>query len=160
MINLVIKFIALNKEQFGEQKSSILIKFFKGESFEKIANDEKLSTTRIRQLLTVAAEKLERAIENANVEELKSINDICKGLEAENISLKQMLKIHNIEEATPIAKLNLSMRAQKILDSMGITSVEQLCNVEIEDIIIVRNAGRKTISEIENALDKLGLHLN
>jgi hypothetical protein len=157
LANLVIKFIALNKEQFGEQKSSILIKFFKGESLEKIANDEKLSTTRIRQLLPVAARKLEKVIENANVEKFESLKDICKGLEEENKSLRQTLKIHGLKEFTPLTKLNLSARSQKILDSMGITSIEQLCRVQIEDIMRERNAGIKTISEIENSLHKLGL---
>jgi len=158
-VDMLTKFIEVNKEQAGKQDSSILFKIYKGQSIDKIADDEKLSGTRIRQLLEVASRKIEKIITSANVTELKSLTEVCKGLEKENNSLRRTLKIHAHEEVTPLSKLELSKRTLTVLDELDITSIEQLCTVEVEDIMKVRGAGKKTITEIETALRKLDLDL-
>jgi DNA-directed RNA polymerase alpha subunit len=159
LAELVIKFIELNREEIGGQYSSILVKFSKGQSIEKIAADEKLSTTRIRQLTDTARRKLERAITEAKVSELKSLTEVCKGIEVENNSLRRTLKIHGLTDNTPISKLELSQRAQAVLEKLGITSIEQISTIEFEDILRIRGAGMKTISEIETSLAKFGLRI-
>lgn len=157
---MMVKFLDLNKMQIGEQKAAVLIKLFKGKPVDKIAEEEQMSSTRIRQLIDSAASRLEKTIGLANVEEFNSLNEICKGLEAENNALRRTLKIHGHKEATPISKLDLSLRAINILNTLNITSIEQLCITEVEEILKVKNAGIKTITEIENALSKFGLTLN
>jgi DNA-binding Xre family transcriptional regulator len=159
LVDMIIKFIELNKEEIGSQKSSILVKFSKGQSLEKIAFEENLSATRIRQLLDTARRQLEKKIGEANIAELNSLKELCKGLESENNDLRITLKLHSLKDSTPISKLNLSARAQNTIEALNISSVEQLCKVEVEDIWKVRNVGLKTISEIEKALESYGLRL-
>jgi len=58
-----------------------------------------------------------------------------------------------------IDELELSVRSFNCLKRAGINTVEELTNKTPEDMMKVRNLGRKSLDEVLNKLKDLGLHL-
>ncbi len=58
-----------------------------------------------------------------------------------------------------IDELELSVRSFNCLKRAGINTVEELTNKTSEDMMKVRNLGRKSLDEVLNKLKDLGLHL-
>ena len=59
-----------------------------------------------------------------------------------------------------IDELELSVRSYNCLKSAGINTVEELCNKTSEDMMKVRNLGRKSLEEVLAKLKELGLQLS
>jgi DNA-directed RNA polymerase subunit alpha len=59
-----------------------------------------------------------------------------------------------------IDELELSVRSYNCLKRAGIDTVEELCNRTSEDMMKVRNLGRKSLEEVLTKLKELGLSLN
>ena len=59
-----------------------------------------------------------------------------------------------------IDELELSVRSYNCLKRAGINTVEELCNRTSEDMMKVRNLGRKSLEEVLAKLKELGLSLN
>lgn len=59
-----------------------------------------------------------------------------------------------------IDELELSVRSYNCLKRAGINTVEELCNKTSEDMMKVRNLGRKSLDEVLTKLKELGLSLN
>jgi DNA-directed RNA polymerase subunit alpha len=59
-----------------------------------------------------------------------------------------------------IEELDLSVRSYNCLKRAGINSVEELTQKTEEDMIKVRNLGRKSLEEVVQKLNELGLSLN
>ena len=59
-----------------------------------------------------------------------------------------------------IDELELSVRSYNCLKRAGINTVEELCNRTSEDMMKVRNLGRKSSEEVLAKLKELGLQLN
>lgn len=59
-----------------------------------------------------------------------------------------------------IDELELSVRSFNCLKRAGINTVEELCNKTSEDMMKVRNLGRKSLEEVLAKLKELGLQLN
>ena len=59
-----------------------------------------------------------------------------------------------------IDELELSVRSFNCLNRAGINTVEELCNRTPEDMMKVRNLGRKSLEEVLAKLKELGLQLN
>lgn len=59
-----------------------------------------------------------------------------------------------------IDELELSVRSHNCLKRAGINTVEELCNKTSEDMMKVRNLGRKSLEEVLAKLKELGLSLN
>lgn len=59
-----------------------------------------------------------------------------------------------------IDELELSVRSYNCLKRAGINTVEELCNRTPEDMMKVRNLGRKSLEEVLAKLKDLGLELN
>ena len=59
-----------------------------------------------------------------------------------------------------IEELDLSVRSFNCLKRAGINTVEELCNRTSEDMMKVRNLGRKSLEEVLAKLKELGLQLN
>ena len=59
-----------------------------------------------------------------------------------------------------IDELELSVRSFNCLKRAGINTVEELCNHTPEDMMKVRNLGRKSLEEVLAKLKELGLELN
>jgi DNA-directed RNA polymerase subunit alpha len=58
-----------------------------------------------------------------------------------------------------IDELELSVRSYNCLKRAGINTVEELCNKTSEDMMKVRNLGRKSLEEVLAKLKELGLQL-
>ena len=74
-------------------------------------------------------------------------------VEKENDAQEKVLEM-NIDE------LELSVRSYNCLKRAGINTVEELCNKTSEDMMKVRNLGRKSLEEVLAKLKELGLELN
>jgi DNA-directed RNA polymerase subunit alpha len=59
-----------------------------------------------------------------------------------------------------IDELELSVRSYNCLKRAGINTVAELCNRTSEDMMKVRNLGRKSLEEVLGKLKELGLELN
>ena len=59
-----------------------------------------------------------------------------------------------------IDELELSVRSYNCLKRAGINTVEELTNRTAEDMMKVRNLGRKSLEEVLGKLKELGLELN
>ena len=59
-----------------------------------------------------------------------------------------------------IVELELSVRSYNCLKRAGINTVEELCNLTSDDMMKVRNLGRKSLEEVLAKLKELGLELN
>ena len=57
----------------------------------------------------------------------------------------------------PIEELELSVRSYNCLKRAGISTVEDLANKSQEDMMKVRNLGKKSLDEVTNKLIALGL---
>ena len=58
-----------------------------------------------------------------------------------------------------IEELDLSVRSYNCLKRAGINTVEELSNKSEEDMMKVRNLGKKSLEEVKNKLRELGLSL-
>ena len=74
-------------------------------------------------------------------------------VEKENNEKEKVLEM-NIDE------LELSVRSYSCLKRAGINTVEELCSRTSEDMMKVRNLGRKSLEEVLAKLKELGLQLN
>ena len=72
----------------------------------------------------------------------------------ENTRVGQVTDYDNIDE------LELSVRSYNCLKRAGINTVEELCSKTPEDMMKVRNLGRKSLEEVLGKLKELGLQLN
>ncbi len=59
----------------------------------------------------------------------------------------------------PIEELDLSVRSYNCLKRAGINTVEELIKKTEEDMMKVRNLGKKSLDEVKSKLDELGLAL-
>jgi DNA-directed RNA polymerase subunit alpha len=56
-----------------------------------------------------------------------------------------------------IEELDLSVRSYNCLKRAGINSVQELAERTMDDMMKVRNLGRKSLEEVEQKLEALGL---
>ena len=74
-------------------------------------------------------------------------------IEKEDNAKEKVLEM-NIDE------LELSVRSYNCLKRAGINTVEELINRTPDDMMKVRNLGRKSLEEVLGKLKELGLQLN
>ena len=93
-------------------------------------------------------------------EHLKLFIDLSENAKAAEVMIekeddeKEKVLEMNIDE------LELSVRSYNCLKRAGINTVEELCNKTSEDMMKVRNLGRKSLEEVLAKLKELGLQLN
>ena len=74
--------------------------------------------------------------------------------------LKSWLKRRGPKEKVlemTIEELDLSVRSYNCLKRAGINTVQELANKTEEDMMKVRNLGRKSLEEVKAKLEELGL---
>lgn len=92
-------------------------------------------------------------------EHLKLFIDLsANGMNAEIMVEKEEGKKEKVLELS-IEELDLSVRSYNCLKRAGINTVEDLANKTEEDMMKVRNLGRKSLEEVLNKLSELGLAL-
>lgn len=88
---------------------------------------------------------------------IKQIGDLF--IDNYNQNIKQNSKKENVFEMG-IEELDLEVRSYNCLKRAGINTVEELTNKTSEDMMKVRNLGRKSLEEVLAKLKELGLQLN
>ena len=83
--------------------------------------------------------------------ELSDKSSRIQVIAAEEENSKDKVMEMNIDE------LELSVRSYNCLKRAGINTVEELCNRTSEDMMKVRNLGRKSLEEVVSKLQELGL---
>ena len=84
---------------------------------------------------------------------------------SENAKTAEVMVEHDDNEKEKVLEMNideleLSVRSYNCLKRAGINTVEELCNRTPEDMMKVRNLGRKSLEEVLEKLKELGLELN
>ena len=65
----------------------------------------------------------------------------------------------SVRRSSPIEELDLSVRSFNCLKRANINNVEDLISRTGEDMMKVRNMGRKSLEEVQNKLAMMGLSL-
>ena len=81
-----------------------------------------------------------------------------RGIEAQVMADKPMDPKGKVMDMN-IDELELSVRSYNCLKRAGINTVEELCNKTADDMVKVRNLGRKSLEEVLGKLNELGLQL-
>jgi DNA-directed RNA polymerase subunit alpha len=84
---------------------------------------------------------------------------------SENAKTAEVMIEHQDDEKEKVLEMNideleLSVRSYNCLKRAGINTVEELCNKTSEDMMKVRNLGRKSLEEVLAKLNELGLSLS
>jgi DNA-directed RNA polymerase alpha subunit len=115
-----------------------------GKSFRDIAKELNVSIERARQIVMRAEKAAERYKKFAELKELCSVL-----IKRSEVSAEILGKSAD--------DLNLSVRASTCLRNGKITTIGELISKPKSHIETFRNTGKKTIYEIEDALNELGL---
>jgi DNA-directed RNA polymerase subunit alpha len=91
--------------------------------------------------------------------------DIIAGINDDVMSMEDVIKEGGTEpqnkgQQMMIEDLDLSVRSYNCLKRAGINTVEELCSKTSEDMMKVRNLGRKSLEEVLAKLNELGLSLS
>lgn len=149
-------------------------------TLEEVAKTLGITRERVRQIECKCLAKLKRfarylelgeyasKLELAKKEYDKYISDL-KGqwtFESAKEFMEQYKKtnivsktLHYVKEINTIQDLDLSVRAYNCLRRAGVETVLQLLQISEEDLMQVRNMGKKSLKEIKNALAKYDLEL-
>ena len=94
-------------------------------------------------------------------EHLKLFIDLSEVAQAAEVMIekRKTMKKKNVLEMS-IDELELSVRSYNCLKRAGINTVEELTNRTPEDMMKVRNLGRKSLEEVLAKLKELGLELS
>ncbi len=84
---------------------------------------------------------------------------------SENAKSVEVMSVQEDNEKEKVMEMNideleLSVRSYNCLKRAGINTVEELCSKTSEDMMKVRNLGRKSLEEVLAKLKELGLQLN
>jgi len=152
----------------GEREGSMFSALIRGEKADDVAKKFDLPRERIIQISINVANKI------SGIKELKDIHEQNKALKAENENLRQMIserdvelnnyKIKNKLASTVFDKrledFNLSVRTRNGLKCIDIKTIADLVKYDREHLLRTRFIGKKAVSEIEELLSSLGLHLD
>ena len=85
--------------------------------------------------------------------------DLSENLTDESVVVEKEEQETNDLMSITIEELDLSVRSFNCLKRANINTVEDLVSKTQEEMIKVRNLGRKSLEEVEHKLNQLGLHL-
>ena len=93
-------------------------------------------------------------------EHLKTFIDL-----SENAVSAQVMAVKDDDQQTKVREMNideleLSVRSYNCLKRAGINTVEELASKTLDDMLKVRNLGKKSLEEVQAKLKELGLSLN
>jgi DNA-directed RNA polymerase subunit alpha len=85
--------------------------------------------------------------------------DLSENLTDESVVVEKEEQETNDLMSITIEELDLSVRSFNCLKRANINTVEDLVSKTQEEMIKVRNLGRKSLEEVEHKLNQMGLHL-
>ena len=130
------------------------------EKGEALADDELLQEQfALRELVHKARVDAEKyLVEGAHVQELQDASLTAEQLRALVAQLRE-LEEQKQTLTLNIDELELSVRSYNCLKRAGINTVEELTNKTPDEMMKVRNLGKKSLDEVLEKLKELGLHL-
>lgn len=163
--------INILEDCLNSRERVILTRLIQGESAENIGRTFGLSSERIVQISLRATRKL------SSIEDLKHKNEEFKDLKKENDFLKlqcnnlrkrlnQYEKKDDEKEANlyssifqkRLTELNLTVRTLNVLKMNNCDTLGDVVRLEKADVIKARNFGKKSFTELDEFIRKLGLH--
>jgi len=92
---------------------------------------------------------------------LKKHYELLENISYEKPVMEEKVTVDELAEklTLSIEELDISQRALNSLKRMGINTIGDLVKMTEEELKNTKNIGRKALSEIKEALEKLGLHL-
>ena len=115
------------------------------------SDDQPIGVIAVDSIYT-PVERVNMTVENTRVGQQTDFDKLTLDIEKEDNEKEKVLEM-NIDE------LELSVRSYNCLKRAGINTVEELCNKTSEDMMKVRNLGRKSLEEVLAKLKELGLSL-
>ena len=98
-------------------------------------------------------EETEDIVDLENIEDFEEVNKVGEIDEKEESKKEKVLEMI-------IEDLELSARSFNCLKRAGINTVEELCSKTSDEMMKVRNLGRKSLDEVLAKLKELGLSLS
>lgn len=162
------------------REETCIVRFYRNrDTLEAIGKDLGVTRERIRQIVGKSLRKLKFKVYNHKLEEEKAqrekfYNDLYKQREElinvfkENGTITSQMEVlfgaptfsmcyNNEEDNKPIESLDLSCRAYNCLKKYNINSIGELRKLSPEELLKIRNLGRKSTKEIQNKLIELGV---
>lgn len=151
------------------REEQILKFYYSGNTLEKCGKEFGITKERARQIIRKALKRLYyrrfviftyndfTAIDNAiKIEHQKKLEELHL---LQTMSLDEYVIQHDqlIKSNKKIEDLDLSVRSYNCLNRAGIYTVEELTQKTEEEMMKVRNLGRKSLKEIKEKLNSLGL---
>ena len=93
------------------------------------------------------------------VDHFTLFTDLSENLTDESVVVEKEEQETNDLMSITIEELDLSVRSFNCLKRANINTVEDLVSKTQEEMIKVRNLGRKSLEEVEHKLNQMGLHL-
>ncbi len=93
-------------------------------------------------------------------EHLRLFINLSENAKTAEVMVEPMIPENEKPLVMSIDELELSVRSYNCLKRAGINTVEELCNKTPDDMMKVRNLGRKSLEEVLGKLKELGLSLN
>lgn len=149
-----------------EREADIMYQVIDGRELALIAVDYGLTTTRVLQIFLKGCRKA------AELKDIKSQLDELKRLMVEVAELKTVIKNLSKDEHINLAQIDdsfrnkirrrladcdLSNRTLGCLVGAGIYTVGDLCKSSKFDLLSIRNFGRKSMAELDDFLEEMGL---
>lgn len=147
-----------------------------GKTLEKIGKQKNLTKERIRQILASGIKELEKSVHLYQPNVLHEMRDRIAELENEIKFLKQQNQLEEVkteneqseadyikqQSSLPpihanITDTDVSIRSLNVLKRLEVTTPAQLSLIKRSYIVKMRNAGNKTLAELDELLEKNGL---
>lgn len=163
----VMAFVAA-LDVLNDVEKQVLAGVMEGCSYESIGEDFCVTRERVRQIfyralrLVSASMKSYRRMLNETIE-LRRLRDEVKEKDRE---LQQLRKMLNVSEpdmemckllSTELVDMDLSVRTINCLKSADICTVGELVQCNKLELLKIRNFGKKSLSELDDLLYRLGL---
>ena len=134
----------------------------------KLLIDKKMSKADLRKAADIAPNTMTKLRRDEAVslaakvlsEHLNLFIDLSENAKTAEIMIEQDTDEHEKVLEMTIDELELSVRSYNCLKRAGINTVEELCSKTSDDMMKVRNLGRKSLEEVLAKLKELGLQLS
>lgn len=105
------------------------------------------SLKEIKEMLSARGLRLGQVLDDQNNEVRRAVYDELAGSPQAAMLQK------------PVAELELSVRARRALQALGVNTVGDLCALTEAELLGVKNFGSTSLDEVKEKLEKWGLHL-
>ena len=161
------------KTLHDREQKVLELRFRQGLTLKEVAQEQAVSTERIRQIEAKALRKMRhpsrwRQYRMIELEKLWEAERAVSGLELENITLRMRLDgMDQVATAPEVSsppevyldEMNLSVRSFNCLRRAGYDKLSDLAGVTVAQLATVRNLGKRSLEEIVAKLREYGVEM-